>query len=237
MTASLGQFYDPGALALVAIGCLFIAAIQNGFAGLAGGLTAAGRLLRSKREGERARLSAIMLEDLVRRRGVSCADRGRGTCAFTFQLGAMMSEEPGYESYAKAVSGLLERHGARRARAVQVWDDIADAAPALGMLGTVLGLVELFANMQNVAGIGAAMALCLLTSLYGLIFAHLIAGPVARRLQMLGKQEDAWQQETARRMLALARREYPDRARRMEMVGTLGEAGERAPDLARAIAR
>lgn len=226
------QYLDPGALALVGIGCLFIAAIQNGLSGLAQGLASAGRLLGTARESERARLSALMVEDLVRRRGVSCADRGRGTCAFTGLLGRMMSDEPGYERYDAAVARLLQGRAARRARAIRVWDDIADAAPALGMLGTVLGLVQLFAGMDSMEGLGAAMALCLLTSLYGLVFAHLIAGPIARRLQMLGESEAAWQHDIAQRMLALARREYPDRARRIEKAAERGPITEPNPELA-----
>ena len=235
--ANLDQLLDPGAFALVGAGCLVIACIQNGIGGLAIGLGAAGRLFRSPRESERARLAAIMVEDLVRRRGVSCADRGRGACAFTHQLGRMMSEEPGYESYGAAVDRLLEERRAHRARAVQVWNDIADVAPSLGMLGTVLGLVQMFGRMDSARGLGAAMALCLLTSLYGLIFAHLVAGPIARRLAMLGEREAAWQESIAGRMLALARREYPDRAKRRQQIGTLGEPAEAAHDFVGAMGR
>ena len=237
-TAQLGQFLDPGALALIGLGCLLVAAIQNGLGGLGTALAAAGRLVRSAGERERARLAAIMLEDLVQRRGVSCADREVGACAFTHQLGTMMSDEPGFESYAKAVDGLLQACAARRARAIQVWNDLADAAPALGMLGTVLGLVQMFGAMDSAEGIGAAMALCLLTSLYGLIFAHLVAGPIARRLEMIGEHEGAWQGETAQRMLKLARREYPDRAmRRTSPAAAKDEASRTHPDLVKALRR
>ena len=81
------------------------------------------------------------------------------------------------------------------------------------------------------------MALCLLTSLYGLIFAHLVAGPIARRLMMVGEHEAAWQEETARRMLKLARREYPDRAMRRQSAAMSGKAPGAAHALVKAIGR
>lgn len=209
---TLSQYFDPGALALVGLGCLLIAWIQNGHAGFLEGVRGAARLVGGRREGENARLAALVVEDIVARRGVNCADRGPSSCAFTHSLGIIMSDQPDYESYARAVRALLDREAADRAAGTRTWNDIADAAPALGMLGTVLGLVQMFAAMDGVDGIGAGMAMCLLTSLYGLIFAHIVAGPMARRLELAAAREAAWREAVADRLLALARREYPDRA-------------------------
>jgi chemotaxis protein MotA len=205
----IGQYFDPSALALVGLGCVLIAAIQNGARGLAIGLASLGHLFRRRGEGEGARLATLIVEDIVRRRGIGCADRGPKSSTFTHDIGELMSNATGYDALVRAVARLLADHEARRARAVQVWNDIADAAPALGMLGTVVGLVQIFARMDSVAGVGEAMALCLLTSLYGLVFAHLIAGPIARRLALLGAQDAAWQDDIGERLLKVARDEYP----------------------------
>lgn len=233
MTATeWSQFIDPGALALVGLGCLAIALIQNGASGVTTGFISVPRLFRRAGESERARLAALMIEDLVRRRGIGCADRGPQSCPFAHDIGELMSNEHGYDSLSKAVGRMLAARSAKRVRAVQVWNDIADAAPALGMLGTVLGLVRMFGSMESAAGIGAAMALCLLTSLYGLVFAHLVAGPIARRLAMIGDEDALWQEDIASRLLVLARREYPDRAPNKPLVEILGAM----PDVCRASA-
>ncbi len=205
----ISQYFEGGALALVGLGCLMIAAIQNGAGGLAIGISSLPRLFRRRGEAERARLATLIVEDIVKRRGIGCADRGPQSCRFTHEVGELMSNTKGYDALARAVARLLDAEEARRARAIQVWNDIADAAPALGMLGTVVGLVQIFARMESVAGVGAAMALCLLTSLYGLVFAHLIAGPIARRLALFGAQDAAWQSDIGERLLAVARHEYP----------------------------
>lgn len=211
MTMEISQYFDAAALALVGLGCLLIAAIQNGAGGLAIGFASLPRLFRRRGEGERARLATLIVEDIVKRRGIGCADRGPRSCTFTHDVGELMSNTKGYDALARAVARLLDAHEARRARAIQVWNDIADAAPALGMLGTVVGLVQIFARMESVAGVGAAMALCLLTSLYGLVFAHLIAGPIARRLALVGAQDAAWQSDIGDRLLEMARDEYREK--------------------------
>jgi chemotaxis protein MotA len=51
------------------------------------------------------------------------------------------------------------------------------------------------------------MALALLTTLYGVVIANLVAAPIAARLADLSERELAWQKEAAGRMLAIARRE------------------------------
>ena len=208
----LGQYLDPVALVVVGLGCMLVAIVQNGLRMAGSAMLAAGHMAAPRKKAERARLSVVMIEDCVRRRGVSCADRVKATCAFARKLGMLMSDAPGFEAYRQATESLLEAQETQRTRIVQVWNDIADAAPALGMLGTILGLVQMFARMETAEGIGGAMAICLLTSLYGLVFAHLAAGPIARRLEMLGRQEADWQNGIAQRMIALARREYPDGA-------------------------
>ena len=223
MSIQWARFLDPGALLLVGLGCLLVALVQNGTRGMMIGLATSLSLHRTAGLDEQARLSAVIVEDMVRRRGVSCADRPALACGFTAKLARQMSDAPDFAAFAQIVEAECATRQAARTVAVQMWEDIADAAPALGMLGTVIGLVEMFGRMESVEGLGTAMALCLLTSLYGLAFAHLIAGPIARRLQMLGGREAVWQTEIAQRILALARAEYPDRAPRRPVVPILGE--------------
>ena len=84
---------------------------------------------------------------------------------------------------------------------------LADAAPAMGMAGTIIGLIGMFSKMSDPATIGPFMALALMTTLHGLILANAVAGPIANRLSGLSEREIAWQQAMADRMIAIARRE------------------------------
>jgi len=63
------------------------------------------------------------------------------------------------------------------------------SAPAFGMIGTLIGLVQMLANMANPQDIGPAMAVALLTTLYGALLANLIFLPLADKLALRSQQE------------------------------------------------
>ena len=61
---------------------------------------------------------------------------------------------------------------------------LADVAPAMGMIGTLIGLVAMLSNMDDPKSIGPAMAVALLTTLYGAFLANVIAIPLASKLKL-----------------------------------------------------
>ena len=66
---------------------------------------------------------------------------------------------------------------------------LADVAPAMGMIGTLIGLVAMLSNMDDPKAIGPAMAVALLTTLYGAFLANVIAIPIASKLQLRMAEE------------------------------------------------
>ena len=58
------------------------------------------------------------------------------------------------------------------------------------MIGTLVGLVQMLANMGDPSSIGPAMAIALLTTLYGALIANLIALPIADKLALKAKVEE-----------------------------------------------
>lgn len=64
----------------------------------------------------------------------------------------------------------------------KMFKSMAVMAPAMGMIGTLIGLVQMLANMSDPASIGPAMAIALLTTLYGAIIANAFAQPIADKL-------------------------------------------------------
>ena len=66
---------------------------------------------------------------------------------------------------------------------IQFWEDMGAYAPAWGMVGTLLGLINMMKEMgDNPSGIGAGMSLALITTLYGSVIANWICILIARRL-------------------------------------------------------
>jgi chemotaxis protein MotA len=62
-------------------------------------------------------------------------------------------------------------------------------APALGLIGTLIGLVLMLQNMDDPSSIGPAMAVALLTTFYGAILANIVFTPLAGKLKIKSKSE------------------------------------------------
>ncbi len=85
----------------------------------------------------------------------------------------------------KDINLSIERHETGR----EMFKSIGDAAPAMGMIGTLIGLVQMLSNMDDPKSIGPAMAVALLTTLYGAVIANAIALPLADKLKRIAMDE------------------------------------------------
>ena len=77
----------------------------------------------------------------------------------------------------------------RHERSESIFRAIGDVAPAMGMIGTLIGLVQMLSNMDDPKKIGPAMAVALLTTLYGAVFANVVALPIADKLAHRNEEE------------------------------------------------
>ena len=77
----------------------------------------------------------------------------------------------------------------RHENAAMMYRSWADIEPPMGMIGTLCGLVGMLQNMSDPKAIGPAMAIALLTTLYGALVANVIAKPIAEKLEGYSKDE------------------------------------------------
>lgn len=77
----------------------------------------------------------------------------------------------------------------RNSWGAKVFSSTGDVAPAMGMIGTLIGLVQMLSNMDDPKAIGPAMAVALLTTLYGAMLANMIALPIADKLNLRKAEE------------------------------------------------
>ncbi len=80
----------------------------------------------------------------------------------------------------------LQRHSDGQ----DIFKAIGDVGPAMGMIGTLIGLVQMLSNMDDPKQIGPAMAVALLTTLYGAILANMFAIPIADKLAVRSREEN-----------------------------------------------
>ncbi|MCM0613918.1 MotA/TolQ/ExbB proton channel family protein [Marinobacter sediminum] len=93
--------------------------------------------------------------------------------------------------------------------AERVFRGIGESAPAIGMLGTLVGLVQMLNKLDDPSSIGPAMAIALLTTLYGAFIAQLLALPLADKLQLKAEDEARNQMLIATSIKNIMRGENP----------------------------
>ncbi len=71
---------------------------------------------------------------------------------------------------------------ARHKKTMGFWDDVAAMGPAWGMIGTLIGLVNMLVSLDDPSSIGPNMAVALLTTLYGSLMANWLASPTSKKM-------------------------------------------------------
>ncbi|WP_321367214.1 MotA/TolQ/ExbB proton channel family protein [uncultured Desulfuromusa sp.] len=85
----------------------------------------------------------------------------------------------------KEIEYVIERHD----KGADIFATIAAYSPAMGMIGTLIGLVQMLQNMSDPSSIGPAMAVALLTTFYGAVIANIIANPISGKLKLRSASE------------------------------------------------
>ena len=100
---------------------------------------------------------------------------------------------------------LQERH----ADGKKILEFMGSAAPAFGMVGTLIGLVQMLKTLDDPSKIGAGMATALITTFYGALLANLVFLPMAGKLGLRSKKETILREMTVEGLLAVVRGEGP----------------------------
>jgi chemotaxis protein MotA len=107
------------------------------------------------------------------------------------------------------ITYLQERHASGK----KVLEYMGGAAPAFGMIGTLIGLVQMLSTLEDPSGIGAGMAVALITTFYGALLANLVFLPLAGKLGIRSKKETLLREMTLEGLLGIVRGESPTAVR------------------------
>ncbi len=160
----------------------------------------------------------VKISDYARRVGrVSLADAARdmGATGPLRRLLGLVSDGLTDTEAVKILRDELDTARARHERAAQVLRRAAEIAPAMGLIGTLVGLVQMLSRLNTPETIGPAMALALLTTLYGAILGTLLLGPLAAKLDRRAEGEALNHRLLLVATGSLARQENP---RRLEIL-------------------
>ena len=190
MSGDLGMFINIPSLVIVFGGSLFAVMAKFGLGQFLGAAKVAGKSFSNKNPDPVDLIDEIVeLADIARKGG----------------LLSLEGKEVGNEFLQKGIQLLVDGHDpevvktllskdkteaeARHANGSQIFMSLSSMAPAMGMIGTLIGLVAMLANMDDPKSIGPAMAVALLTTLYGAILANAFCEPVADKLSLRAAEE------------------------------------------------
>ncbi len=183
---SAGMFVNIPSLIIVFGGTLMVTMMRSSMADFVGAVGVAGRSFGNPIEKPEALIEKFVeYAELVRKDGMIALESKVGEEKNEFlERGLEMlvdGKDKGYVStqLTKDTEIMVIRHE----RGADIWSSIGDFGPAMGMIGTLVGLVQMLANMSDPKSIGPAMAVALLTTLYGAFLANVIAFPIQQKLK------------------------------------------------------
>jgi chemotaxis protein MotA len=109
----------------------------------------------------------------------------------------------------------MEAYAARYEHSINMLRRAAEVAPAMGLIGTLVGLVQMLATLEDPSSIGPSMAVALLTTFYGAILGTVFLAPLAAKLEKRMKDEFVERSMVLLTAMSMARKENP---RRLEML-------------------
>ena len=109
----------------------------------------------------------------------------------------------------------VEATAARHMKSANILRKAAEIAPAMGLIGTLIGLVQMLGNLDDPAAIGPNMAVALITTFYGAVLANMVFAPLAAKLERNSREEALVFNVYLTAAASIARRENP---RRLELL-------------------
>ncbi|RDE05883.1 motility protein A [Sphingomonas aracearum] len=209
LPALLGPLLDPTAGAIVLGGTVAATLLRNRLADIGRALVALRSLAAAPFTADPLIEQIAAFARIARRHGVVALDRNVIADPDLAAAIAAIVDGNGPDEVAALLSHARDARAERQLAAVEVWSGAAEAAPAMGMIGTLVGLVAMFTAMTDPAAIGGAMAVALLATLYGAVLANLLFAPLAARLRRRARVEAFERGRIESPLLSLAARERP----------------------------
>lgn len=153
----------------------------------------------------------INLSNIARKEGLLALEEAANGIEDAFLRKGVMLVVDGTDP--ELVRGILETDLAciedRHKKIIGFWEKWGELAPAWGMIGTLVGLVNMLKNLEDSSTIGPSMAVALLTTLYGSLIANWICNPVASKLGVNNASEIMLKEVTVEGLLSIQAGENP----------------------------
>ena len=153
----------------------------------------------------------IDLSNIARKEGLLSLEEAAGDLDDEFMKKGILLIVDGTDP--ELVRGIMEtellstedRHKSK----IAFWEDLSTMGPAWGMIGTLIGLINMLAKLSDPSSIGPSMAVALVTTLYGSLIANWLCNPTAAKLKVNNDEEIRIKEITVEGLLSIQAGENP----------------------------
>ncbi len=190
LAGGFGQFIDVPSILVVLVGSHLVVLGQYPLGDFLSAAKAGMKTIFFKSPNYQDTIAKIVeLADLSRKGGLLSLEGAEVEDPFLKKgVGLLVDGHDG-----EVVKSILEKDvqmaSQRHENGAAIFRSLAGVAPAMGMIGTLVGLVAMLGNMDDPKSIGPAMAVALLTTLYGAMIANMMAQPIADKLELRDVEE------------------------------------------------
>ena len=178
-------FYNPQGLFIVLGGSAGIVMIKFSFKQWLGAFAAAGSAFRSSTDNPDELIAQMVeLSGIARKDGMLALENVEIEYGFLKQGVRMLIDGSSREVVSEVLYKDRQQFLDRQTWGTKVWSAWGEVAPAMGMVGTLIGLVQMLVDLSDPKAIGPAMAVALLTTLYGSLIANVISIPLCDKLTL-----------------------------------------------------
>ncbi len=192
LNGSLGAFVDIPSLLIVFGGTIAATLMAEKMPRVIGAVKVAKRAFKKPAGDATVTITRILeLSQIARKEGLLALENEQIDDEFLAKGVRMAVDGLPPEQIRETLEAELGAMKQRHSRGQKLFKYMAATAPSMGMIGTLIGLVQMLQALDDPSSIGPAMAVALLTTMYGAIFAFMVFGPIAEKLNRYGGEEGA----------------------------------------------
>jgi chemotaxis protein MotA len=179
----IGAFIDIPSVQIVFAGSLAVTLFRSSLGEFLGAVKVAGKTFKNKLEKPEELITQLVeFATIARKDGMIALEGQDISNPFMAKAVSMLVDGSDEDMIKKTLGRDIEIMKLRHKMGASFFAAWGEIAPAMGMIGTLVGLVLMLGNMSDPKSIGPAMAVALLTTMYGAILANVICLPISMKL-------------------------------------------------------
>jgi len=187
---TLEMFVDVTSILIVFGGTIFVVMMKYNMGQFFGAIKIAMKAFMFKIDSPDLLIEKIVeMADAARKGGFLALEEAEITNSFMQKGIDMLVDGHDADVVRSTLQNDIRLTAERHETGATIFTNFGDVAPAMGMIGTLVGLVAMLSNMDDPKSIGPAMAVALLTTLYGAVVANMAAIPIADKLKLRATEE------------------------------------------------